>query len=139
MPPRIFPQASPLMEPLRTWEAAATACLHKQRPRTTELTMAGSSALACATHFPTNKGVHPMTELNLVLAECKGQGRIHLCSCESIHLTVGPVTVSLTPAAFAQTATMIREAMEQLARMDASQRFEEDPISDVLIRNQFMN
>ena len=66
-----------------------------------------------------------MDEFNVTLAERTGLGRINLCGCRSIHLSVGPVTICLAPEAFAQAANMIREAMEQLAEMTASGQFEE--------------
>ena len=56
-----------------------------------------------------------MDKEKVVLADVPGLGRIHLCECEAIHLNIGPVTINLAPAAFAQTAIMIRQAMEQLA------------------------
>lgn len=60
-----------------------------------------------------------MNDVNVVLAERSGLGRIHLCGCSSIHLSLGPVTVCLAPEAFAQAAAMIRDAMAQLEEMTA--------------------
>jgi hypothetical protein len=34
-----------------------------------------------------------------------------------MHLTVGPVTINLSPDAFVQTATLLRNAMEQFAEI----------------------
>ncbi len=65
-----------------------------------------------------------MSDFNVVLAERDGLGRIHLCNCNSIHLKIGPVTVCLAPEAFAQAAVMVRDAMEQLARIVADGRFD---------------
>jgi hypothetical protein len=56
-----------------------------------------------------------MDKLKAVLAERPGLGQIHLCECDSIHLSIGPVTVNLAPEAFAQMATMVHRAMEELA------------------------
>ena len=50
-----------------------------------------------------------------VKGDVSGQGRVWLCECNSIHLSIGPVTVTLAPEAFLQTASMVRHAMEQLA------------------------
>lgn len=58
-----------------------------------------------------------MSEFDVVLADRPGLGRVHMCGCESVHLRVGPITICLSPEVFAQTSIMIREAMEQLARM----------------------
>jgi hypothetical protein len=91
-----------------------------------------------------------MSEPTVVLAECKGLGRVYLCSCESVHLKVGPVTLCLAPEAFAQASMMMREALEeldQLAKLEASKRFEdgsiqdahESSIDDLPLRSQFMN
>jgi hypothetical protein len=83
-----------------------------------------------------------MNEPTVVLAECKGLGRIYLCSCESVHLKVGPVTLCLAPEAFAQAAMMMREALDKLddlAKVDAPQRFEEGSLEDLPLRTQFMN
>jgi hypothetical protein len=66
-----------------------------------------------------------MSDLNVVLAESASFGRVHLCSCKSIHLKIGPVTVCLAPEAFAQTAVMVRKAMEQLTQIMAAGPLEE--------------
>jgi hypothetical protein len=58
-----------------------------------------------------------MDEINVLLADHPGLGRVRLCECNSIHLTIGPVTVNLAPEAFAQTAILIRNAMEQLTEI----------------------
>ncbi len=55
-----------------------------------------------------------MDDINVILADHPGLGQVRLCGCNSIHLSIGPVTVSLTPEAFAQAAILIRNAMEQL-------------------------
>ena len=80
-----------------------------------------------------------MSDFNVVLSQRAGLGRIYLCGCDSVHLKVGPVTVCLAPEAFAQTAKMIREAMEQLAKISASKPFEEEPAADATIQNHLVN
>ncbi|MBB6143167.1 hypothetical protein HNQ77_001111 [Silvibacterium bohemicum] len=55
-----------------------------------------------------------MDDINVILADHPGLGRVRLCECNSIHLSIGPVTVNLAPDVFAQTAILIRNAMEQL-------------------------
>jgi hypothetical protein len=55
-----------------------------------------------------------MDDINVILADHPGLGRVQLCECNSIHLSIGPVTVNLAPEAFAQTAILIRNAMQQL-------------------------
>ena len=54
-----------------------------------------------------------MDGVDAILADCPGLGRVRLCDCNSVHLTIGPVTVSLAPEAFLQTATLMRKAVEQ--------------------------
>jgi hypothetical protein len=83
-----------------------------------------------------------MSETTVVLAECKGLGRIYLCSCESVHLKVGPVTLCLAPEAFAQATAMMREALEELdhlAQVDANKRLGEGSLGGMPVRTQFMN
>jgi hypothetical protein len=95
-----------------------------------------------------------MSEPTVVLAECKGLGRVYLCSCESVHLKVGPVTLCLAPEAFAQAAAMMREALEELdelAKLEAARRLDQDSLEDSLegsldglmdglpLRSQFMH
>ncbi len=55
-----------------------------------------------------------MDDISVILADHPGLGRVRLCECNSIHLSIGPLTISLAPEAFAQTAILIRNAMEQL-------------------------
>lgn len=61
-----------------------------------------------------------MAEMNLTLAEHLGLGEVRICGCNSIHVHIGPVTITLAPEAFAQTAILIREAMESLAVLVAA-------------------
>ena len=55
-----------------------------------------------------------MNDINVILADHPDLGRVQLCECNSIHLSIGPVTMSMTPQAFAQAAALIRNAMDQL-------------------------
>lgn len=50
-----------------------------------------------------------------LLAELPGLGTVSRCPCNTIHLSVGSVTVRLAPEAFVQMMCMCREAMEVLA------------------------
>jgi hypothetical protein len=56
-----------------------------------------------------------MSEINAILAEQTGTGTVRLCSCNSIHLSIGPVTINMTPAMFAEAAILVQQAMESLA------------------------
>jgi len=55
-----------------------------------------------------------MDEISVILAKYQGLGKITLCGCDTVHLSVGPVTLAVAPEAFIQTASMIRDAMEKL-------------------------
>lgn len=55
-----------------------------------------------------------MKNANVILAEHSGFGRISLCGCGAVQLNVGPVTLSLEPAAFLQMVSLVRAATEQL-------------------------
>jgi len=61
-----------------------------------------------------------MSDINVILAERKGTGAIRLCGCNSIHMSIGPITINLAPEAFAQTALLVRQAMESLSIIVAS-------------------
>jgi hypothetical protein len=56
---------------------------------------------------------------NVVLAEHAGLGRIHLCDCNSVHVSVGPVTLNLAPEAFLQMAQMMSKAAEEFSLQQA--------------------
>ncbi len=58
-----------------------------------------------------------MNDINVVLAERPGLGRIRLCECDSIHVSVGPITLNLAPVAFAQMTELMRTALDQLVRI----------------------
>jgi hypothetical protein len=61
-----------------------------------------------------------MTDINIILADHPRLGRVRLCECNSIHLSLGPVTINLEPHAFAQALTLMRSAMEQLEEIVGS-------------------
>lgn len=67
-----------------------------------------------------------MAEINLTLAERPGLGQVRICGCNAIHLSVGPVTITLSPEAFAETAILIREAMESLSVLVAAGEWDHD-------------
>jgi hypothetical protein len=68
-----------------------------------------------------------MHDVNVILANHPGLGRIHLCECNSIHLSVGPVTLNLEPDAFVQMATLISNAVEQLCEIRKSREAAASP------------
>jgi hypothetical protein len=55
-----------------------------------------------------------MKDVNVILADLPGLGRVRMCECNSIHVSIGPVTLNLEPAAFLQMTTLMCGAMEQL-------------------------
>jgi hypothetical protein len=67
-----------------------------------------------------------MSDINVILAERTGLGAVRLCGCNSIHLSVGPVTINLAVEAFAQTATLIKQAMETLAVIVAAGELDQE-------------
>jgi hypothetical protein len=67
-----------------------------------------------------------MSDINVILAERNGLGAVRLCECKSIHLSVGPVTINMAVEVFAQTATLIRQAMETLAVIVASGELDQE-------------
>ncbi len=69
-----------------------------------------------------------MDRNNVTLAEYPGLGKVRLCECSSIHLSLGPVTVTLAPDAFAQAASLIRHAMESLAVIVAAGELDQEPL-----------
>ncbi len=69
-----------------------------------------------------------MHDVNLVLADHPGLGRIRLCECNSIHVSVGPVTLNLDPIAFVQMATLMSNAVEQLSEIRKSREAEANPL-----------
>ena len=69
-----------------------------------------------------------MKDVNVVLADIPGFGRAQLCECNCVHLTIGPVTLNMEAGAFAQSATLIRDAMDRLTKiLDAKNSAAETP------------
>lgn len=58
-----------------------------------------------------------MKDVNVILADLPGLGRIRLCECNSVHVSVGPVTLNLELAAFLQMTNLMCGAMEQLTQI----------------------
>ncbi len=58
-----------------------------------------------------------MSDIDIILADHPGLGKIRLCECSSIHISLGPVTINMAPEAFAQSAILVRKAMERLAEI----------------------
>jgi hypothetical protein len=71
-----------------------------------------------------DKADDPMSDINVVLAERTGTGTVKLCACNSIHLSIGPVTINMAPEMFAQAAGLVRQAMESLAKIVATGELE---------------
>lgn len=67
-----------------------------------------------------------MKDVNIILAEMPGMGRVRLCECNSVHLNIGPVTINLEPKAFAQIAVLIDLAMNELDKIVEAKEAEED-------------
>lgn len=63
-----------------------------------------------------------MNDINVILADSPDLGRIRLCECNSIHMSIGPVTINLSPKAFAEAAAMMSSAMDQLSAISGSER-----------------
>jgi len=61
-----------------------------------------------------------MHDINVILADLPRLGRIRLCECNSIHVSIGPVTINLEPAAFQQMTDLMATATERLARIKES-------------------
>jgi hypothetical protein len=62
---------------------------------------------------------HSMDDINVILAEHVGLGRVSLCACDTVHLTIGPVTLTLSADAFAHAAVLMRNAATQLTEIAA--------------------
>jgi hypothetical protein len=56
-----------------------------------------------------------MKDVNVILAEHPGLGRVCLCECNSVHVNIGPITLNLEPAAFLQMAALLCNAADQLS------------------------
>ena len=62
-----------------------------------------------------------MHDINVILAELPGLGRVRLCECNSVHLSIGPVTLNLEFVAFQQMAELMVSATKQLEKIRESQ------------------
>ena len=67
-------------------------------------------------------------DIDVILADQPGLGRVRLCECNSIHLNIGPVTINLAADAFAQTAILLQDAMEQLNEIFSAMSPERNPL-----------
>jgi hypothetical protein len=63
-----------------------------------------------------------MEEVNVVLANRKGLGAVKLCGCNTIHLSIGPVTMALAPEAFAQAAALMQDAVAQMHKINETRQ-----------------
>jgi hypothetical protein len=61
-----------------------------------------------------------MEDLGILLARHSGVGQVQFCSCNLIHLSLGAITINLDPETFAQTATMMRNALDEFSRLVAA-------------------
>lgn len=61
-----------------------------------------------------------MHDINVILADRPGLGRVRMCECNSIHVSVGPVTINLDLTAFQQMATLMSAAANKLTKIHES-------------------
>jgi len=61
-----------------------------------------------------------MSDINVVLAERPGTGAVRLCGCNCVLLSIGPIVINMVPEMFAQTAQMVKQAMECLSVIAAA-------------------
>jgi hypothetical protein len=81
-----------------------------------------------------------MDDINVTLANYPGLGSVRLCECNSIHLNIGPVTVTLSPEAFVEAAILVRNAMEQLREIVGARQGGDNPFqSGERQHNQFVH
>ena len=62
-----------------------------------------------------------MHDINVILAELPGLGRVRLCACNSVHVSIGPITINLEAGAFQQMANLVASATAELAKIRESQ------------------
>ena len=67
-----------------------------------------------------------MKDIDIILADCPGLGKVRLCACNAIHVNIGPVTLNLEPAAFFQMTNLMSQAAKQLSEICKSCAAEED-------------
>ncbi|CAN5725705.1 hypothetical protein BH10ACI4_BH10ACI4_19340 [soil metagenome] len=70
-----------------------------------------------------------MSDIDVILANYPGLGQVRLCGCNTVHLSIGPMTLNLAPEAFAQAATLMRKAMEQLSEVLDAQKTELEAVA----------
>ena len=70
-----------------------------------------------------------MSEFAVVLADRPGLGRVQLCGCYCVLLSIGPVTLNLDATAFAQVANLVWNGMNQLSKMAASGEMASDSVA----------
>jgi len=68
-----------------------------------------------------------MHDINIVLADRPGLGRIRVCECNSVHVSIGPVTINLEPTVFEHFSTLMATAVDQLRKI---RELHEDGSSD---------
>ncbi len=68
-----------------------------------------------------------MHDINVVLADLPGLGRVRLCECNAIHVSIGPVTLNLEPAAFLQVVALMNKATDELSKLRESPETAESP------------
>jgi hypothetical protein len=61
-----------------------------------------------------------MHDIHVILAELPGLGRVRLCECNSVHVSIGPVTINLEAGAFRQMASLVASATERLASIQSA-------------------
>ena len=67
-----------------------------------------------------------MNDINIILADHSGFGKVRMCTCNAIHVSVGPVTLNLEPAAFFQMTNLMNLAAQQLTEICKSCAAKED-------------
>jgi hypothetical protein len=66
-----------------------------------------------------------MSDVNVILAESPGTGAVRLCGCNCVLLSIGPIVINMVPEMFAQTAQMVKQAMECLTLIAAAGEMEQ--------------
>jgi hypothetical protein len=69
-----------------------------------------------------------MHDINVILADLPGLGQVRLCACNSVYVSVGPVTIHLESAAFEQMAQLMASATKELAKIKDSSKEEHGPV-----------
>jgi hypothetical protein len=69
-----------------------------------------------------------MNDIHVILADLPGLGQVRLCPCNSVYVSVGPVTIHLEPAAFEQMAQLVASAKKELAKIKDCCNEEHGPV-----------